>query len=56
MRSGCSVLQGRLCFAKFETRKIDDCLDFIRLNILHHSGKCLRCYNLIQDLILYVYS
>uniref|UniRef100_A0A1J3FVQ9 pantothenate kinase n=1 Tax=Noccaea caerulescens TaxID=107243 RepID=A0A1J3FVQ9_NOCCA len=38
MRYGGSVLQGRLCFAKFETRKIDDCLEFIRFNILHHSG------------------
>ncbi|KAL0748121.1 hypothetical protein Bca101_030123 [Brassica carinata] len=36
--NGCSVVQGRLCFAKFETRKIDDCLDFIRFNILQHSG------------------
>ncbi|KFK40789.1 hypothetical protein AALP_AA2G041200 [Arabis alpina] len=37
--SGCSVLQGRLCFAKFETRKIDDCLEFIRFNILQqHSS------------------
>jgi type II pantothenate kinase len=37
-RNGCSVVKGRLCFAKFETRKIDDCLEFIRFNILHHSG------------------
>ncbi|XP_018452085.2 pantothenate kinase 1 isoform X2 [Raphanus sativus] len=36
--NGCSVVKGRLCFAKFETRKIDDCLDFIRFNILQHSG------------------
>ncbi|KAL0793794.1 hypothetical protein Bca101_065171 [Brassica carinata] len=36
--NGCSVVQGRLCFAKFETRKIDDCLEFIRFNILQHSG------------------
>ncbi|XP_024004007.1 pantothenate kinase 1 isoform X2 [Eutrema salsugineum] len=38
VRSGCSVVEGRLCFAKFETRKIDDCLEFIRFNILHHSS------------------
>ncbi|KAG7588176.1 Type II pantothenate kinase [Arabidopsis suecica] len=37
-RNGCSVVHGKLCFAKFETRKIDDCLEFIRFNILHHSG------------------
>jgi len=48
-RNGCSVVKGRLCFAKFETRKIDDCLEFIRFNILHHSGKVLIFMILTSD-------
>ncbi|CAN8241000.1 unnamed protein product [Cochlearia groenlandica] len=39
--NGCSVLKGKLCFAKFETRKIDDCLDFIRSHrscVEHSNG------------------
>ncbi|PON98966.1 Type II pantothenate kinase [Trema orientale] len=32
------VLQGRLHFAKFETSKINDCLEFIRRNQLHLGG------------------
>ncbi|XAR48072.1 Pantothenate kinase [Bertholletia excelsa] len=32
------VLGGRLHFAKFETRKINDCLEFISSKLLHNSG------------------
>ncbi|XP_019059320.1 PREDICTED: pantothenate kinase 1 [Tarenaya hassleriana] len=32
------VLRGRLCFAKFETRNIGDCLEFIRADNLHYTG------------------
>lgn len=34
----CPVLQGRLHFAKFETSKINDCLEFIQRNQLHLGG------------------
>lgn len=34
----CHLLMGRLHFVKFETRKIDDCLEFISSNQLHNHG------------------
>lgn len=33
-----SGFEGRLHFAKFETRKIDDCLEFIQSRQLHLGG------------------
>lgn len=36
----CPVLQGRLHFAKFETSKINDCLEFIQRNQLHLGDVC----------------
>lgn len=39
------VLKGRLHFSKFETSKINDCLDFIQTKQLHIGGMCgLTCY------------
>ncbi|GKV22897.1 hypothetical protein SLEP1_g32711 [Rubroshorea leprosula] len=35
-----TVLKGKLHFAKFETSKINDCLEFIRCNRLHLGGFC----------------
>lgn len=41
------VLRGRLHFAKFETSKINDCLDFIASKQLHLCGTLsLYCYDL----------
>ncbi|KAL5552871.1 hypothetical protein UlMin_040272 [Ulmus minor] len=34
----CPILQGTLRFAKFETAKINDCLEFIQRNQLHLNG------------------
>ena len=33
------VFEGSLHFAKFETSKINDCLEFIQRNQLHLNGK-----------------
>ncbi|KAK6931047.1 Type II pantothenate kinase [Dillenia turbinata] len=36
--STCPILEGKLHFAKFETSKINECVEFIRSKKLHHSG------------------
>lgn len=36
--NGGHVLEGKLRFAKFETSKIDDCLEYIHRNLLHLDG------------------
>lgn len=36
----CPVLKGRLNFKKFETSKINDCLEFIKSMKLHLGGMC----------------
>lgn len=44
---GHPVLKGRLHFVKFETSKINDCLEFIQTKQLHFGGMCapaLACY------------
>lgn len=38
------VLEGRLHFAKFETSKINDCLEFIRSKNLHLAGMYMDVY------------
>ena len=39
------VLKGRLHLMKFETRNINDCIDFIQTKQLHLGGMCvLTCY------------
>lgn len=35
------ILEGTLHFAKFETSKINDCLEFIHSKQLHLAGKCI---------------
>lgn len=38
------VLEGRLHFAKFETSKINDCLEFIHSKNLHLAGMYMDVY------------
>lgn len=47
VRSGKESLgKGRFHFAKFETSKINDCLEFIRTKQLHLGGMCaLACFS-----------
>ncbi|KAF2286672.1 hypothetical protein GH714_023449 [Hevea brasiliensis] len=47
-KSGKHILEGRLHFAKFETRNINDCLEFISSKKLHLGG-FQRCRNLAKD-------
>lgn len=42
-----SVIEGRLHFAKFETSKINDCLDFILLKKLHLGGMCVTVFMIV---------
>ncbi|KNA25742.1 hypothetical protein SOVF_004050 [Spinacia oleracea] len=38
------ILGGRLHFVKFETAKINECLDFIKSKQLHRGGMVARCW------------
>lgn len=56
------VLQGRLHFTKFETSKINDCIEFIRSKKLHLCGMCfltsfaslISCSFILNSLLKYV--
>lgn len=37
------ILGGRLHFVKFETEKLNECLDFISSKQLHRGGMCMFC-------------
>lgn len=41
----CPILNGRLNFVKFETRLVNDCLEFISSKQLHRYGMCLFVIN-----------
>lgn len=44
---GCyPLLGGRLHFQKFETSKVDDCIEFIRSKQVDFGGKLLAVFNL----------
>lgn len=66
IRRSYPILGGRLHFVKFETHKINECLDFINSKQLHRGGNLLfvvltissfsgRSYPIINDSVGYCY-
>lgn len=49
------ILGGRLHFVKFETHKINECLDFIHSKQLHRGGKILFPSDYLLPLFLFPY-
>lgn len=50
------VLKGRLNFKKFETSKINDCIDFIKTMKLHLGGVYKIGFFIIETLDIALYS
>lgn len=48
------ILGGRLHFVKFETSKINECLDFISSKQLHSAGGITVLFNLLLLCMLYL--